>query len=344
MTNEKLMATARLVSIVALAMIAGIWTPAVANAAGTDAEAGNKIFQEKCTACHTLGKGPLVGPDLKGVTARRPREWLEQWIAAPDAMLAKKDPVATELLHQFRDVPMPNQGLSTSEVTAVLAYLETETAAAQPSAPAAAGQAASAPVQGNPEIGKGLFTGVTRFQNGGPPCMGCHSVGGIGALGGGGLGPDLTGAVAKYGGAAGLNAFVAGTPTPTMKAVWSRQPLTTEESASVVAFLSQAEVTQRPAEAIWQLGGLAALGLVVLLAVAGLRWRNRLRNGVWRPMVAEPTTGPGAFHRTIADERGQRTGAYHGGWFTGPFHPGWKARFGPGGGDQPPANLPRRRP
>ncbi|MGB9019894.1 MAG: c-type cytochrome, partial [Pseudolabrys sp.] len=154
MTNEKLMATARLVSIVALAMIAGIWTPAVANAAGTDAEAGNKIFQEKCTACHTIGKGPLVGPDLKGVTARRPREWLTQWIAAPDAMLAKKDPVATELLHQFRDVPMPNQGLSTSEVTAVLAYLETETAAAQPSAPAAAGQAASAPVQGNPEIGK----------------------------------------------------------------------------------------------------------------------------------------------------------------------------------------------
>jgi hypothetical protein len=129
-----------------------------------------------------------------------------------------------------------------------------------------------------------------------------------------------------------------------MKAVWSRQPLTTEETASVVAFVSQAEVTQRPAEAIWQLGGLAALGLVVLLAVAGLRWRNRLRNGVWRPMVAEPTTGPGAFHRTIADERGQHTGAYHGGWFTGPFHPGWKARFGPGGGDQPPANLPRRRP
>ena len=85
-----------------------------------------------------------------------------------------------------------------------------------------AGQAASAPVQGNPEIGKDLFTGVTRFQNGGPPCMACHSVGGIGALGGGQLGPDLTGSVAHFGGAAGLNAFVAGTPTPIMKAVWSR--------------------------------------------------------------------------------------------------------------------------
>lgn len=339
--NEKLMATGRWVSIVALATIAGIWAPAVANAAGTNADAGKQIFQEKCTACHTIGKGPLVGPDLKGVTARRPREWLEQWIAAPDAMLAKKDPVATELLHQWHDVPMANMGLSTSDVTAVLAYLET--AEAQPSAPATAGQAASAPaVQGNPQIGKELFTGVTRFANGGPPCMACHSVGGIGALGGGQLGPDLTGAGARYGGAAGLDAFVAGTPTPTMKAVWSQHPLTTEERAGVVAFVGQAGVSERPAEAIWQLAGLAALGLVVLLAVAGLRWRNRLRNGVWRPMVAAPTTGPGAFHRTIADERGQHTGPYHGGWFTGTYHPGWKARFSPSGNDEPPANVPRR--
>ena len=320
MTNEKLMATGRWVSIVALATIAGIWASAVANA---DADAGKQIFQEKCTACHTIGKGPLVGPDLKGVTARHPREWLEQWIAAPDAMLAKKDPDATSLLHQFHDVPMPNLGLTTSDVTAVLAYLET--AAAQPSAPATA----SAPaVQGDPEIGKELFTGVTRFANGGPPCMACHSVGGIGALGGGQLGPDLTGVAGRYGGAAGLNAFVAGTPTPTMKAVWSQHPLTTEERASVVAFVGQAGVSQRPAQAIWQLTGLAALGLVVLLAVAGLRWKNRLRDGVRRPMMAEPTTG--------------HSGPYHGGWFTGPYHPGWKARFNPSGGDEPRANIPRR--
>jgi mono/diheme cytochrome c family protein len=329
MRNENLMASWRWASIVALATIAGIWAPALANAAGTDAEAGKQIFQEKCTACHTIGNGPLVGPDLKGVTARRPREWLEQWIAAPDAMLAKKDPVATELLHQFHDVPMANLGLSASDVTAVLAFLET--AAAQPSAPATAGQAASAPaVQGDPEIGKELFTGVTRFANGGPPCMACHSVGGIGALGGGQLGPDLTGVGERYGGAAGLNAFVAGTPTPTMKAVWSQHPLSTEERASVVAFLGQAGVSQRPAQAIWQLAGLAALGLVILLAVAGLRWQNRLRNGVRRPMMAEPTTG--------------HSGPYHGGWFPGKFHPGWMARFSPSGSDEPRANVPRRFP
>ena len=310
--SEKPLASLRWLCIVALATIAGIGAAlsAVANAAETDAAAGQQLFQEKCVACHTVGKGALVGLDLKGVTERRPREWLEQWIAAPDAMLAKKDPVATELLHQFRDVPMPNQGLKTPDINAILAYLAT--AAEQPSAPAT--EPASAPaVQGNPEIGKDLFTGVVRFQNGGPPCMACHSAGGIGALGGGQLGPDLTTVAARFGGAAGVDAFVAGMPTPTMKAVWSKYPPTTEERASVVAFLAQAGVSQRPAEAIWQLAGLAALGVVILLAIAGLNWRNRLRFGVRRPMMAKPTTG--------------HTDPRNGGWFTGPYHPGWRSQF-----------------
>jgi cytochrome c2 len=307
------MASWRRPALVAFATIAGIWAalPTVANAA--DADAGKQTFQEKCTACHTVGSGPLVGPDLKGVTTRRPREWLEQWIAAPDAVLAKKDPYATNLLHQFHDLPMPNQGLSASQVTDVITYLETSAsgAAAQPSAT----QTASAPaVQGNPETGKELFTGVARFQNGGPPCMACHSVGGIGALGGGQLGPDLTDVVTRLGGAAGVNAFVGGSPTPTMKAVWSQRPLTTEERASVVAFLAQAGVSERPAQAIWQLAGLAALGVVILLAIAAFNWRNRLRFGVRRPMVAKPTTGG-------RDPR-------NGGWFPGTYHPGWMGQFG----------------
>ena len=313
----------RWLSILALATTA--WAPVVANAAGTDADAGKQVFQEKCTACHTVGGGPLVGPDLKGVTGRHPREWLQQWIAAPDAMLAKKDPDAVALLHQYHDVPMPNLGLSSSDVTAVLAFLESGTSAGAP-----AGQAAGAPaVQGNPEIGKELFTGVARFANAGPPCMACHSVGGIGALGGGQLGPDLTEVVSRYGGATAVDAFVAGTPTPTMKAVWSGHPLTNEERASVVSFLAQAGVTERPAQAIWQLAGLAALGCLIGLIVAGARLQNRLRFGVRRPMMAVPRTG--------------HAGPYHGGWFPDTYHRGWKARFGPSGDDAPRPNLPPRR-
>jgi mono/diheme cytochrome c family protein len=313
MTKEQPMASRRLLSIVALATIAGMWAalPAVANAAATDA--GQQLFQQKgCVACHTIGKGALVGPDLKGVTTKEPHAWLEQWISAPDAMIAKKDPTAVSLLQQFHNVQMPNLGLSTSDVDAIIDYLAAASSgtAAAPAAPAAA--AASAPA-GNPEIGKELFTGVLRYQNGGPPCMACHSVGGIGALGGGQLGPDLTGIFSVLGGAAGVNAFIAGTPTPTMRAVWGSRPLTDQERANVVAFLGQAEVTQRPAQAIWQLASLAVLGLVILLGLAGLRWQNRLRFGVRRPMVAIPTTG--------------HTDPRNGGWFTGPHHPGWKARY-----------------
>lgn len=315
MTNEKPTASWRRLSIVALATIAGMCAalPGAANAAGADAETGKQLFEQKgCPACHTIGKGALVGPDLAGVTTRRPREWLEQWIAAPDAMIGKKDPTAVSLLQQFHDVPMPNLGLSTSEVDAVIAYLATAAsgAAEQPSAPA---EPTSAPVQGNPETGKDLFTGVVRFSNGGPPCMACHSVSGIGALGGGQLGPDLTEVIKLLGGTAGVDAFIGGTPTPTMKAVWSQRPLTAQERANVVSFLAQAQVTQRPAQAIWQLAGLAALGVVILLTIAAWRWNYRLRFGVRRPMVAKPTTG--------------HTDPRNGGWFTGPYHPGWRAQF-----------------
>jgi cytochrome c2 len=314
MMGEKRLASLLWRSIVAVAAIAAMWAelPTVANAAG-DAKAGEQLFQQKgCTACHTIGKGDLVGPDLKGVTGKRPHEWLQQWITAPDQMVAKKDEYAVKLLHQYHDVQMPNLGLSTADVDNILAFLASPGAAAQPSGPAL--QAAKAPaVKGNPEIGKDLFTGVVRFQNGGPPCMACHSVSGIGALGGGQLGPDLTEVVKRYGGASAVDAFVAGTPTPTMKAVWGQRPLTAEDRANVVSFLAQAEVSQRPTEAIWELAGLAALGVAILLGIAAFNWSHRLRFGVRGPMVAKPTTG--------------HTDPRNGGWFTGPYHPGWKSQF-----------------
>ncbi|MBI5344753.1 MAG: hypothetical protein HZB83_05375, partial [Deltaproteobacteria bacterium] len=59
----------------------------------------------------------------------------------------------------------------------------------------AAPQAAAAPAEpaekGNADIGRQLFTGERSFTNGAPPCISCHSAG-VGALGGGVLGPNLT--------------------------------------------------------------------------------------------------------------------------------------------------------
>lgn len=84
---------------------------------------GEAIFETNCTACHSVGGGVRVGPDLAGVVARRDADWLSRWIAEPDAMLAEGDPIATELLAEFNNITMPNLQLSADEVASVIAYL-----------------------------------------------------------------------------------------------------------------------------------------------------------------------------------------------------------------------------
>lgn len=87
-------------------------------------DAGSYLFRTRCTACHTLGQGDGIGPDLLGVTARRDRDWLARFIATPDQLLAAGDPLATALSSQYRQVQMPNLHLSAADVTLILQYLE----------------------------------------------------------------------------------------------------------------------------------------------------------------------------------------------------------------------------
>jgi len=87
-------------------------------------DAGVLLFQSRCSACHTIGKGDAVGPDLAGVTTRRDRDWLVRYLRAPDQLLAAQDPIAVALLTKYKDVPMPNLRLSDGEIATVLTYLE----------------------------------------------------------------------------------------------------------------------------------------------------------------------------------------------------------------------------
>src|SRR3989441_12591818 len=48
------------------------------------------IFNRRCTACHTYGKGVKVGPDLKGVTERRKRDWLLKFIYASSSVIKSR--------------------------------------------------------------------------------------------------------------------------------------------------------------------------------------------------------------------------------------------------------------
>jgi mono/diheme cytochrome c family protein len=91
---------------------------------GKAAEAGQQLFQSRCAACHTIGKGKLVGPDLAGVTSRRDESWLKRQIKEPDRLVAENDPIAVQLLKEANNVPMPPLGLNDAEVVAVIAYLK----------------------------------------------------------------------------------------------------------------------------------------------------------------------------------------------------------------------------
>ena len=94
-------------------------------------DAGGYLFRTRCNACHTIGQGDRIGPDLLGVTSVRDRAWLRRYIKTPDEVLAEDDPIAAELFAKYKQVRMPNLRLGDGDVEALLKYLEAQSAALQ---------------------------------------------------------------------------------------------------------------------------------------------------------------------------------------------------------------------
>lgn len=90
--------------------------------------AGQYLFQTRCAACHTIGHGDKIGPDLLNIGNTRDAAWLRRFIQMPDQVLAEKDPIATALYSKYRQVQMPNLQLGDLDVTALIAYLKSQTA------------------------------------------------------------------------------------------------------------------------------------------------------------------------------------------------------------------------
>jgi len=247
---------------------------------------GEAIFGAKCAGCHSIGGGRLVGPDLKGVTAQRDREWLARFIAEPDKVLAAGDSIATTLLQEFNNVPMPNLGLSEEQVAALIAYLEAQGGAT--GGPHSIQIPIVAMSAGDPGSGEALFLGDVHFQNDGPPCMGCHSIDSAGELGGGVLGPDLTTAFTKYG-EAGLASALANIAFPTMVPIYADHPLAPEEQADLRAYI-QAAAGQPKANTELLVLALSLAGFLAAMIGVGILWRRRLR-GVRRRLVDQGRTG-----------------------------------------------------
>ena len=84
---------------------------------------GAHMFRNHCAACHTIGGGDAIGPDLKGVAASRERQWLARFIATPDKLLAEHDPTAVALADKYRQVRMPNLSLSEDDASVLIDFI-----------------------------------------------------------------------------------------------------------------------------------------------------------------------------------------------------------------------------
>lgn len=85
---------------------------------------GQALFIKTCAACHTVGGGVKVGPDLNGVTERRTIEWITSYVISPDRLRSASDPAALELRRQFPAVKMPDLGMTEPDLDDLISYLK----------------------------------------------------------------------------------------------------------------------------------------------------------------------------------------------------------------------------
>ncbi|WP_020678057.1 c-type cytochrome [Geopsychrobacter electrodiphilus] len=240
------------------------------------AEEGENLYRLKCMGCHSLGEGDRqTGPDLAGVTERRNREWLINFIGNPGKMVANGDPIAVQLLAKFNNLLMPTLRLKSDQVEALLIYF------AHPEEAAHHAQEPATEAIGNAARGGQLYSGSLAMTNGGSPCIACHALSGFGSAGAASYGPDLSNLYADYG-EEGVLSVLETLPFPSMEPIYASRPLTAEERLDLTAFFAQTAAQQAPPAK--SLAGLILLGVVIVFAIVALLGLRRLK-GVRQPLI-----------------------------------------------------------
>jgi mono/diheme cytochrome c family protein len=271
------------------ALTAALITLLLFAGAASAQSAGAQLFEKSCYSCHNIGSGDKKGPDLKGALTRQSREWLREFIQSPNAMNRKGDANAQQLFKKWAPEVMPDQVLSTDQIDQILALIDELTKKNEAFVPAGA-KLARAIDPADIDAGREIFTGRRSLAGGGASCNSCHSVMGVGRLGGGTLGPDLTAVNTKYKDPE-LISILQNPNFPTMKSVFAARPLNDEEIVQVFAYLQNAKTAFPAAQSNpgaisiepWfvAIGFAATLGALVAL---NFIWRKRLR-GVREELV-----------------------------------------------------------
>lgn len=269
---------------------------------------GETLFNSFCNACHSIGKGRLVGPDLAGVHERRSSAWLVKFIQSSQSMIRDGDPEAVALFSEYNQTVMPDAPYNIDEIKSILAYI------AEKSSPGAEAVSASSPsgAVGSAEssrsveeaddreinMGLMLFSGKVRLGGDGPSCMSCHHVKNDRLIGGGSLAKDLTSAFSRMN-ESGIRAIVGNPPFPAMKEAYAGAPITDEEVYALTAFLKYADeqqYNQHPSHYQRYMLEAGALGLAILLTAFSLIWRSRRRNVVNHRIFSRQVKSESSIH------------------------------------------------
>ncbi len=248
-----------------------------------------EYFKQHCANCHTIGGGRLTGPDLKNVNQRKSREWLVNWILDPKGVLQSGDPYAAKLLKEARGAVMTRSPGITESMAKALLDLIAEESKKEKSRFAGLQISDRALLPEDITGGRALFTGAKPLKNGGPACIGCHTVNSFdGLLGGGTMGLNLTRAYARLNGRKGLSAWLSSPASKTMQPIFNKKPIAEGEILPLVAFLKSETEMDKPQPAAatinFLLFGLG--GAVVLLVLFDFLWNNRMRE-IRRKLIKE---------------------------------------------------------
>ena len=115
---------------------------------------GQELFKANCTSCHSIGKGRMVGPDLKNVHQKRSEAWLLKWIKSSKLLISSGDADAVAIFNEYNKVPMTEFALLTDDqIKSLIHYIGMESSASPAAASASPAASALAQTSANTPAG-----------------------------------------------------------------------------------------------------------------------------------------------------------------------------------------------
>lgn len=248
------------------------------------ADEGQELYTKLCVACHTIGGGRLVGPDLKNISDKRSPEWLASFIQSSQSLINSGDQDALDIYTEYNKLLMPDQPLNGGQVSSVINYINLVSSGSveNDAAVAQVGLLENATPE-HVSDGLLLFSGKKRLENGGASCISCHSVKDDRIFSSGTLAKDLT-ETQEIMGSAGVTAILSNPPFPAMTVTYVNNPLTKEEIHNLTAYLrsvSQERYYQHPVDfsiAFAMLGMFVFLTLFISIMVLYFKTKKKSVN------------------------------------------------------------------